>query len=45
MCRKPATLETGKIIQVPFSSRKESIKVDTRTGAYLGALSSMRSDE
>ena len=35
--QKPATLETGKIIQVPlFIKEGESIKVDTRTGSYLG---------
>jgi elongation factor P len=35
--QKPATLETGKVIQVPlFIKEGESIKVDTRTGAYLG---------
>jgi elongation factor P len=34
---KPATLETGAQIQVPlFISTGEKIKVDTRTGAYLG---------
>lgn len=33
---KPATLETGKIIQVPlFIKEGEKIKVDTRTGAYM----------
>ena len=33
---KPATLETGKIIQVPlFVNEGEMIKVDTRTGEYL----------
>jgi elongation factor P len=35
--QKPAVLETGKVIQVPlFIKEGESIKVDTRTGAYLG---------
>jgi elongation factor P len=35
--QKPATLETGKVIQVPlFIKEGESVKVDTRTGAYLG---------
>ena len=35
--QKPATLETGKIIQVPlFIKEGESIKIDTRTGAYMG---------
>lgn len=33
---KPAKLETGAVIQVPFFiSVGEAIKVDTRTGAYL----------
>jgi elongation factor P len=35
--QKPATLETGKIIQVPlFIKEGELIKVDTRTGSYMG---------
>ena len=34
---KPATLQTGVTIQVPlFISTGEKIKVDTRTGQYLG---------
>ena len=34
--RKPATLETGLVIQVPlFVNPGEKIKVDTRTGEYL----------
>jgi elongation factor P len=34
---KPAELETGATIQVPlFISTGEKVKVDTRTGAYLG---------
>jgi elongation factor P len=34
--RKPATLETGLIVQVPlFVNPEEKIKVDTRTGEYL----------
>ena len=34
---KPATLETGKIIQVPlFIKEGETVKVDTRTGQYMG---------
>ena len=34
---KPATLETGALIQVPlFITTGEKIRVDTRTGAYLG---------
>jgi elongation factor P len=33
---KPATLETGKQIQVPlFIEPGEKVKVDTRTGAYI----------
>jgi elongation factor P len=33
---KPATLETGLIVQVPeYISQGERIKVDTRTGEYL----------
>lgn len=33
---KPATLETGAIVQVPlFVSQGEKIKVDTRTGEYV----------
>ena len=34
---KPATLETGLVVQVPlFVSPGESVKVDTRSGAYIG---------
>ena len=34
---KPATLETGKIINVPlFIKEGEKVKVDTRTGDYMG---------
>jgi elongation factor P len=34
---KPATLESGVIIQVPlFIEEGEKVKVDTRTGEYLG---------
>ena len=34
--RKPATLETGLVIQVPlFVEPGEAVKVDTRTGEYL----------
>lgn len=34
---KPATLETGKIINVPlFIKEGEKVKIDTRTGDYLG---------
>ena len=37
---KPATLETGKQIQVPlFITNGEKVKVDTRTGEYLGRVS------
>jgi len=36
---KPATLETGKVIQVPlFITNDEKVKVDTRTGEYLGRV-------
>lgn len=35
--QKPATLETGKVVQVPlFIKEGELIKIDTRTGAYMG---------
>ncbi len=38
---KPATLETGAEIQVPlFITTGEKVKVDTRTGDYLGRISS-----
>jgi elongation factor P len=34
---QPATLETGAQIQVPlFITTGEKIKVDTRSGSYLG---------
>lgn len=34
--RKPATLETGKVIQVPlFVNIGDKVKVDTRTGDYV----------
>ena len=34
--RKPATLETGLVIQVPlFVNPDEKVRVDTRTGEYL----------
>jgi elongation factor P len=37
---KPATLETGHAIQVPlFLETGEKVKVDTRTGDYLGRVS------
>ncbi len=35
--QKPATLETGKIINVPlFIKEGELIKIDTRNGTYMG---------
>lgn len=35
--QKPATLETGKVINVPlFIKTGETVKIDTRTGAYMG---------
>jgi elongation factor P len=34
--RKPATLETGKVIQVPlFVNIGDTVRVDTRTGDYI----------
>ncbi|MFM8311890.1 MAG: elongation factor P [Ilumatobacteraceae bacterium] len=34
--RKPATLETGKVVQVPlFINVGDRVKVDTRTGDYI----------
>ena len=34
--RKPATLETGKVIQVPlFVNIGDKLKIDTRTGEYI----------
>jgi elongation factor P len=34
--RKPATLETGKVIQVPlFVNIGDRVKVDTRSGDYV----------
>lgn len=36
---KPATLETGAVVRVPlFVQQGEVIKVDTRTGEYLGRV-------
>jgi elongation factor P len=33
---KPATLETGHVVQVPpFLNEGELIRIDTRTGAYV----------
>jgi elongation factor P len=38
---KPATLETGAVIQVPlFLNQGDVVKVDTRTGDYLGRVAS-----
>ena len=35
--RKPATLETGLVVHVPlFIENGERVKVDTRSGEYLG---------
>nr|WP_322987551.1 hypothetical protein [Dehalococcoides mccartyi] len=34
---KPATLETGLVVQVPlFINNEDLIRVDTRSGQYLG---------
>ncbi|MGA9334540.1 MAG: elongation factor P [Rudaea sp.] len=36
---KPATLETGAVVRVPlFVGTEEVIKVDTRSGAYVGRV-------
>jgi elongation factor P len=36
---KPATLETGAVVQVPlFLNEGDVVKVDTRTGAYLSRV-------
>jgi elongation factor P len=36
---KPATLETGAVVQVPlFLNEGDVVKVDTRTGEYLGRV-------
>lgn len=36
---KPATMETGLVVQVPlFIEQDEVLKVDTRTGKYLGRV-------
>jgi elongation factor P len=36
---KPATLETGAVVQVPlFLNEGDVIKVDTRSGDYLGRV-------
>jgi elongation factor P len=38
--KKPATLETGKVIQVPlFVGPGERVRVDTRTGDYITRVS------
>jgi elongation factor P len=38
---KPATLETGAVIQVPlFIKEGETVRVDTRTGEYVERVSS-----
>jgi elongation factor P len=38
---KPATLETGAVVQVPlFLSEGDVVKIDTRTGEYLGRVAS-----
>ena len=37
--RKPATLETGLVVQVPlFVEPNEKVKIDTRTGEYLNRV-------
>jgi elongation factor P len=37
---KPATLETGAVVQVPlFLNEGDVVKVDTRSGEYLGRVS------
>src|SRR5947208_1111913 len=36
---KPSTLETGAVVQVPlFLNEGDVVKVDTRTGEYLGRV-------
>ena len=40
---KSATLESGAVVQVPlFLNEGDVVKVDTRTGEYLGRVSSAR---
>jgi elongation factor P len=40
---KPATLETGAVVQVPlFLNEGDVIKVDTRSGEYLGRVAAAR---
>jgi len=35
-CNKPATLETGLVVQVPiFVNEGDLVKIDTRDGSYL----------
>ena len=37
--QKPATLETGKVVQVPlFVKPGDKLKIDTRTGKYMGRV-------
>ncbi|MGO1720702.1 MAG: elongation factor P, partial [Luteimonas sp.] len=36
---KPATLETGAVVRVPlFVNQEEMVKVDTRSGEYVGRV-------
>ena len=36
---KPATLETGLVVQVPlFINEGDVVKIDTRTGEYLSRV-------
>ncbi|MBI4562791.1 MAG: elongation factor P, partial [Candidatus Rokubacteria bacterium] len=38
---KPATLETGAVITLPlFINEGDIVKVDTRSGAYIGRVAS-----
>ncbi|MDF1725839.1 MAG: elongation factor P, partial [Alcanivorax sp.] len=38
---KPATLSTGAVVRVPlFVQEGEIVKVDTRTGDYVGRIKS-----
>jgi elongation factor P len=40
---KPATLESGAVVQVPlFLNEGDVVKVDTRTGEYLGRTATAR---
>jgi len=40
---KPATLESGAVVQVPlFLNEGDVVKVDTRTGEYLGRVATAR---